>query len=69
MLCACLNPPPHDLKDHVANRPPIGRIAFKKRVVSLLKSKKANEVAANCFKGLRKVCQEIEKKKGGASRG
>ena len=44
-------------------------MAFKQRVVRLLNTKKAKEVASNIFKGLKKVCREVIRKKGGASRG
>jgi len=53
----------------VEKRPAIGRMAFKQRVVRLLNTKKSKTVAANIFKGFKKVCREVIRVRGGASRG
>jgi hypothetical protein len=58
-----------DLKDLVAKRPAAGRMLYKQRLVRLLKSSKAKQVAGNCVRGLRKVAREVIRKKGAASRG
>ena len=35
----------------------------------MVRTKKAQEVAANCAKGLRKVCCEVIRKRGNATKG
>ena len=52
-----------------AKRAPVDREGLKTRVRSLFQSAKAKTVAANCAKGLRKVCREVKKKNGAATRG
>jgi len=60
----------HDFADLRAKRPVPGKMAYTMRVKRLLKSQKAQRVAGNIAKGLRKVCHEVvHKKKGSASRG
>ena len=56
-----------DLEDARAKRTPLTKAAFKKRVVGVCRSAKAQRVAAACARGLRKVCQEVVDKKGAAS--
>ncbi len=56
------------LKDLRAGRPPLGKMAFKARIKSICRGKKAETVAGNFAKGLRKVCKEVVKKKGAAGR-
>lgn len=58
-----------DLDDLVAKRAPLDKTAYRQRVRSICRSKRAQRVAANCAKGLRKVCQEVIYKQGAATRG
>ena len=58
-----------DLADLKACWRPVQKTALKQRVRALLRSAKAEEVAKNTFKNLRKTCQEVLKKKGAATRG
>ena len=57
-----------DLDDLKNKRPRLGKMAYKARVRAVAKSAKAQQVASNCYMGLRKVCREVVKKKGAASR-
>jgi hypothetical protein len=57
-----------DLADLVNKRPPTTKAQLKARVRCLLRSAKAKVVARNYVRGLRNVCLEIIKNKGGASR-
>ena len=57
-----------DFVDLTAKRPVPGQMAYKRRVVNLLKSAKAQRQAAACAKGLRRVCAEVSRKRGAASR-
>ena len=56
-----------DLADAVAKRPVLGKTAYVARVRRVLKTKKAQLVAASCAKGLKKVCREVVRKKGAGS--
>jgi hypothetical protein len=47
----------------------MSKVEYKARVRAVLKTKKAQDVAASCARGLRKVCGEVVEKKGAASRG
>ena len=58
-----------DLKDALAKRPPLSKAAYRRRVRALLKSPKAQAVAAADANGLHKVCKEVVQKRGAASRG
>ena len=58
-----------DLADAVAKRPVLGKMAYTQRVRQVVASRKSQDVAKNCALGLRRVCKEILKKKGAASRG
>ena len=58
-----------DLADCVANRPVLGKTAYKQRIRAVLKTKKAQQVATNCAVSLKKVCKEVVKLKGAASSG
>ena len=58
-----------DLADAVAKRPVLGKMAYTQRVRGVLKQKKAQNVAKACALGLKKVCREILKKRGAATRG
>jgi transposase len=57
-----------DFKDLEAKRLPLSKAAFRERVRQVLKSQKAQTVAGNCARRLRKVCAEVVKKKGAAAR-
>jgi hypothetical protein len=56
-----------DLEDLRLKRPPLGKTAYKQRVRSVLRSKKAQSVAKAKFRNFKKVCQTVWKKKGAAS--
>ena len=58
-----------DLKDAVAKRPVLGKMAYKSRVRSVCSSQQAQRVAKACARGLRKVCEEVVRNKGAATRG
>ena len=57
-----------DLQDLHLRRPRLGKTAYKARIRAVCKSAKSHQVAAACFKGLRKVCREVVRKKGAAAR-
>ena len=59
----------HDFKDLKAGRPVPGKTAYRQRVRNILRSAKAQTHAAACARGFRKVCAEVVKKHGAASRG
>jgi hypothetical protein len=58
-----------DLADLVAKRPTLDREQYKKRIQGVLKSDKAKQVAINTMKGLKRVAKQVQKNKGGPSRG
>lgn len=58
-----------DLKDLVAKRPALGKIAYRRRVKNICRSQRAQRVARNIALGLKRVCREVVKKKGAATRG
>ena len=58
-----------DLADLREKKPPVDRAKLQRRVRALFKSEEANRVAANLFRGLRGVCQQVKKNKGAATRG
>ena len=58
-----------DVADLKAKRRPIQRTALKARVRCLMASQKAKSVTKNYVFGLRKVCEEVRRKRGAASRG
>ena len=58
-----------DLADLKAKRRPVQRTALKARVRSAVASARAKRVAKNYAFGLRKVCEEVRRKKGAATRG
>ena len=58
-----------DLKDAVAKRPVLSKMAYRERVKRVLKTKKAQTVAKNCALGLRKVCKAVVRGGGIATRG
>ena len=57
-----------DLADLKARRVPVRKAAFKARVRSLVRTARAKRVSANIFKGLRKTCAEVLRKRGAGSR-
>ena len=57
-----------DLRDLKVKKAAVDQAGFKKRVERLLQTQRAQRVAANCAKGLRKVCQEVVNNAGGPSR-
>ena len=57
-----------DLDDLNKKRPPVGKIALKARVRSLLKSDKAKAVAQKCWGKFRAKCAMVVKKRGAAIR-
>ena len=58
-----------NLADLKAKRRPVQRTALKARVRSVVASARAKRVAKNYAFGLRKVCEEVRRKKGAATRG
>ena len=58
-----------DLADASKRRKVLSKAAYRTRVRRVLKTKKAQAVAANCAKGLRAVCREVMEKKGAATSG
>lgn len=57
-----------DLNDLVKKRPPLGKMAYRQRILAVCRLPKAKAVAANYFKSFRKVCQEVVLKKGAMAR-
>ena len=57
------------LSRKVHGRPVVGKTASRIRVKAILRSRKAQNVAKAKFNRLKKVCQEVFRKKGAASRG
>ena len=58
-----------DLEDMVKHRPVLGKVAYRARVRAVCRSAKAMRVAKNPAGGLRKVCKEVIKEGGAATRG
>ena len=56
-----------DLKDALAKRPVLGKMAYRARVLRVIKSKKSQLTAKNIFAGFKRVCRLVIKKKGAAS--
>ena len=57
-----------DLADAMKKRPVLGKTAYKVRVRNILKTKKAQTMAATYANSFRKACKEVVKKKGAATR-
>ena len=57
-----------DLNDLQNGREPMGKTAYKKRIKVVLRSAKAQAVARAKFKAFKKVCMEVARKHGAASR-
>ena len=58
-----------DLKDALAKRRPLSKIAYKQRVRAVCSTQTAQKVARNIANSLRKTCREVVQKKGAATRG
>ena len=58
-----------DLADLIAKRPPVTKAQLQQRVRKIMTTKEAKTAAANCARGLKRVCQMVVKNKGGATRG
>ena len=58
-----------DLKDAMADRPVLGKTAYRERVRRVMKSTKASRIAGRTLLSLRKSCLELIKKKGSATKG
>ena len=58
-----------DLADAVAKRFVLGKMAYKARVVRLLKTNRAQQTAINIAKGYRKTCKRIVECRGAAVKG
>ena len=56
-----------DLKDAMAQKAPLGKMAYKERVRAVCRSKRAQTAASNYAKSFRKACAAVVKKKGAAS--
>ena len=57
-----------DLEDLKQGRPTLGKTAFKARVRAVCASAKAKRVASACVNNLHKVCKEVLRLKGAATR-
>jgi transposase len=57
-----------DLEDLKQGRPTLGKTAFKARVRAVGSSVRARRVASACVNNLRKVCQEVVRLRGAATR-
>ena len=58
-----------DLADATKRRRPLTKAQYVARVKRALKTKKAQQVAGACTRGLVKVCREVLQKKGAATHG
>ena len=56
-----------DLADLNAGRPPLGKTAYKIRVRNICKTQRAQRVAGNCARNLRKVAKAVVKQKGASA--
>ena len=56
-----------DLEDLSAEKPVLCKKEYQKRVQAVLRSARAQEVAANCVKRFRKTCQEVWDQDGAAA--
>jgi transposase len=57
-----------DLEDLRLKKPALNKVQYKRRVKEVLRTGKAQKVARAKFRNLKKVCQEVVKKKGAMSR-
>lgn len=58
-----------DLADLVQKRPPLGKMAYRQRILAICRTPKSNQVAANIYKSFMKVCKQVVKAKGARIRG
>ena len=58
-----------DLADLSARRAPVQKFTLKTRVRNLLQTQQAKRVAGRCASGLRRVCREVVRLRGAATRG
>ena len=58
-----------DWADIRLKRPPVGAIALKARIRAIANSRRGKMAARACFRGLRKVCNEVVRKNGARTRG
>ena len=58
-----------DLADLANGAPVLGQLAYRERIKRICRSQDAQRAAGNYARGLRKVCKEVLKKKGEATRG
>lgn len=58
-----------DLQDALANRPWLGKMAYKARIKQVIRSTHAQNAAKNIAKGYMTVCREVVRKNGAASSG
>jgi transposase len=57
-----------DLNDLVKKRLPLGKMAYRQRILAICRSPKSKTVAANIFQSFRKVCKEVLQKRGAMAR-
>ena len=57
-----------DLEDLMKKRAPLGKMAYRHRVLAICRSRKSKTVAANIFHSFRKVCKEVLEKNGAMAR-
>ena len=57
-----------DLEDLKNRRPALGKLAYKKRVRNFMRSKRVQDKAKAFARDIIRVCKEVVKKKGHASR-
>ena len=58
-----------DLADLSARRAPMQKCTLRTRVRNLLQTQQAKRAAGNCASGLRRVCREVVRLRGAATRG
>ena len=58
-----------DLKDAVAKKPVLGKMAYRARIMRVLKTQVAQRKASNIAKGFRRTCKLIVDGHGAAVRG
>ena len=58
-----------DLADAVSKKPVLGKMAYRARVVRVIKTKKAQQTAINIAKSFRKTCKRIVECRGAAVKG
>ena len=58
-----------DLADLSARRAPVQKFTLKTRVRNLLQTQQAKRVAGRCASGLQRVCRDVVRLRGAATRG